>query len=782
MRKRVEAGAQDVVSRIRTVKGADYAVRSSAHRALIGGGWEGVREKRLAGLAKRRAAGPSPASKDPSTLRPLTIALYVTRYRSSVRQWPQVELLLERVNQIFSPAQITFQLTEPAECNRSVSYAKRCPFGDDIEHENEWLHLAMVPKLPDDLPVLPACGRCALISDKCSERNVAQALASLLGLRPTSEGLMATGHEEDFNQAQIQWMRWQAWLLQGQPVPLPLVTVPLWVYPVITPSTHHTQRTHQDMLDLVERANVVWQQAGVAFELVQWCGLQQQDLEDEQWTQALQPDGEPLQAIADLGPGALHLFLVRETAATWKLFPDPERALILMRDEVWREELPERSLAHALGMALGLTPVVGTDQLMCPYSQGTRLSAVEAARARERGLELTGGALDQTLGELALRSIEATVDPAPTELAMESFRVRLLLVRDAPGASRTNLAEAQDWLERVQQVWTQAAIRLEATLSEVTISESALEAAYPNPKGATSSRKASCAGLQKVPGYEANQLNLFVVHQLPVVGRPGQFQSYTSWSGARLVLVAENVPWHTPDKQLALAIAVGLSLKAGSQGPLSWLLRSRTPGLRLTSEQVAMARAGLRVAGKSAVTVSPPESHLKPASLLPAGLTPPPGALSGALRPGLTGPAPGPKSEGPLRLPIKLRLGLNCGLSEEQAQAQILAPEVWAAHDIRPEIVGCDRLEIPEAALHEACPDPASGRMPFNFGLMRLPGNDALAVNVIVVRQLPLGHTAIFPVTKMVLTDPQSLLSGLTELLGDDPHPAVTRFFPIGLR
>ncbi|MBT9583912.1 hypothetical protein IV102_11260 [bacterium] len=572
--------------------------RSSAHRALIGGGWEGARQARQAAMAKRLAAGP------PSTLRPLMVQLYVTRYRSSVRQWPQVARLLEQVNEIFGPAQIVFQLTEPAECNRSVSYANRCPFGADIDHEFEWLHLAMVPKLPDDLPVLPACGRCALISDKCSDRNVAQALGSLLGLLSSPEGLMSDGPGLELTRTEVQWARWQAWLLQGQPVPLPLVTLPVWVYPVITPAARHSQRSHAEVQELLERTNLVWQQAGLAFELAEWCALHEHDLGEEQWVQALQPDGQPLEALNQLNSRALHLFVVKEPAATWKVFPDENRRSLLIRDDLWRENLPERNLGHALGSLLGLPAVVGTDQLMCPYSQGTRLSATEAARARARGLEITGCQPDCGPDQLARLAIEEATDPPKAGLDPLPMTVHLLLVREARLASQQSLEEATLWLERVNRIWSQAAITVNATLAEVSVSDSTLEAVFPNPAGSTSTRKPSCAGLQKCAGYDPGVLNLFVLHQLPIAGREGQFQSYTSWPGARVVVLAESVAWHSPDKQLALALAVGLGLKASPKGPLTLLLSSRTPGLRFTSEHIAAARAGLSLT-RTAPAVAP---------------------------------------------------------------------------------------------------------------------------------------------------------------------------------
>lgn len=573
MRKKVEAGAVDVVSRIRTVKAQDYQPKSSAHRAAVGGPFEGARAAREAARLKRLAATPP----DPARLKPLTVALFVTRHRASIRQWSKVETLLQQINLLFEPAKIEFQLTEPAEFTRSVSFASRCPFEADLDHEFEWLHLAMVPKLPEDQPVLPACGRCALISDRCSDQAVAEALARLLG---SLEKL-------DFNWPQIQWLRWQTWLLQGQPVPLPLVRMPLWCYLVITPEAQHSQRNRAEVEQLLERANQIWLQAGLAFEMVNFCPLSEAHCPAERWQQALLPEPSALSELTGEGPRALHLFFLKERGANWICLPDQANHLVLVRDEMWREELPERRLAHALGTMLGLLSVSGEDQLMCPYTQGTRLSAAEATRARQRALSWSHGQPDLSMGELRKAQIEVA---PPPNLPPLDLKVNLFLLRDS---ALTTRPEAADWVERVNLILAQAGITVDAEIHEPTLSQAALEAALPNPPGAPSQRKATCAGLQKLPGYDPSRLNLFVAHQLPLHGRPDQFGSYTSWPAARVVLLAEKVDWHSPEKQLALALAVGSGQKASPTGPFGELLTSRTPGLRLTAEQALALRAAL---------------------------------------------------------------------------------------------------------------------------------------------------------------------------------------------
>ena len=213
MRRRTEMGDMDAVRRIPTVKGKDYNPRQNAFRLAVAQDlWSEASASRQDAQRKR---GPA----NPANRKPLNVQMFVTRYRSSVRQWPQIESLIERLNGLFGAPQIVFQLIEPAECNRSVSYAQRCPFGADLDHQYEWIHLGVVPRLPEEQPVLASCGRCLLISDRSSDADIARALARLFGLDPACD--------LNFDESQIQWLRWQAYLLQGQPVPLPLVSLPV---------------------------------------------------------------------------------------------------------------------------------------------------------------------------------------------------------------------------------------------------------------------------------------------------------------------------------------------------------------------------------------------------------------------------------------------------------------------------------------------------------------------------------------------------------------------------
>ena len=719
MRRRLEMGEMDAVRRIPTVKGKDYNPRQNAHRLAVEQDlWAEARPGRLEAQRKR---GPS----NPANRKPLNVQLFVTRYRSSVRQWPQIEALLDRLNQIFLKAQIVFQLIEPAECNRSVSYAQRCPFGHDLDHAYEWLHLAVVPRLPDELPVLTSCGRCCLISDRSQDQDVARILAQSLGLDPQID--------LDFREEHIQWLRWQAFLLQGQAVPLPLVSLPVWVYPVVTPDEFHSQRGLEGARQLLERVNLIWLQAGITLELAGCCPLHQHDLGSEAWEQALSPAAEPLLPITRFGRHSLHFPLIRAVPVPWSCFAFPEQRLCLIRDGV-----TTLSVAQALGRLLGLTEVAGLDQLMSVGAEGNRLGADEVRRARQRAQELTGQAVDTPILEITRRARDQWL--APEVAAERPVEFNLILLRGPDTASRLTLQQAEEWLQEVAGIWRQAGILLHGHLIEAEVTQGAVEAAYPNPGGP---RKPSCAGLTRLPGYVAGRYNLCVLHQLPVVNKVDQFQAYLHWPGPRLTLLAEEYAGHGQVKQLALALAVAWGVKPGT-GSFERLLTRGSQGIRLGEEDRAAVLSAL-----AGPTFAPPS--------LPAARPQLP--LLGA------GKA--------LSLPIKLRRVLNpthaCALSVAEVVARLEDCSFWQQANIQLRIVDSDEVEVSDAALCESFPVAPGGvapRIPFNFGLLRLPGNDPVSINLLLVGQMPGGNFSSFSLSKMVVADPNCAAAGVAHLLG----------------
>ncbi|MBN9416656.1 MAG: hypothetical protein J0I12_14520 [Candidatus Eremiobacteraeota bacterium] len=721
MRKRTEMGEMDAVRRIPTVKGKDYNPRQNAYRlAVEQDDWAGARPARLEAQRKRAPA-------NPANRKPLNVQLFVTRYRSSVRQWAQIEGLLERLNELFAAPQIVFQMIEPAECNRSVSYAQRCPFGADLDHEYEFLHMGVVPRLPEEMPVLTSCGRCFLISDRSSDENIARALAQLLGLEP--------GAELDFTETQIQWLRWQAFLLQGQPVPLPLVGVPVWAYPVVTPDDFHSQRGLEQIRQFLEKVNLIWLQAGVCLELAGCCPLHRDDLDSAGWEQAVTPEVEPLLPLLQFGPQALHLPMIRGVPVPWSCFAFPSQRVAIVRDGI-----TPLSAAQAVGRLLGLSEVAGVDQLMSGGAEGNRLSVDESRRARQRALELTGLAEDAPLREVTRQARRQWLAPArPLERTIE---FQLILLRGPDSASRQTLEDARNWVGEAAAIWAQAGIELRANLSEAEVAQAAVEAAYPNPGGA---RKPSCSGLTRLPAYRAGSYNLCVLQHLPVVNKPEQFQAYLNWPGPRLTLLAEDFPAHGRAKQLALALAVAWGVKAGS-GSFERLLTRSSQGLRVDETDLSAVFGAL--AGPSFQPVAQPAVR-----------------SAGQL----------------LTLPVKLRRVKNAVYGSQAIQedltAGILSEPFWEQANIRLQFLECDEVEVSDAALQESFPSqPGSGapRLPFNFGLLRLSGHHPLALNLLLVESVPGGLFSSFPLSKMVLAEARSASAGMAQLLGVNLGQPVT--------
>ncbi|MFN8610338.1 MAG: hypothetical protein U0931_22565 [Vulcanimicrobiota bacterium] len=713
MRKRTEMGEIDAVKRVPNVKGRDYIPRQNAHRlAVLDDQWASARTARIEAQRKR---GPS----NPANRKPLNVQLYVTRYRSALRSWAQLESLVERLNEIFSPPQLVFQVVEPAECNRSVSYAQRCPFGSDLDHQFEWLHVAAVPRLPDELPVLTSCGRCLLISDRSQDADIARGLAQLLGLDP--------GCGPDFSEQEIQWLRWGAFLLQGQPVPLPLVSLPVWAYPVVTPDDFHSQRNFEQIQQLLERVNLVWLQAGVSLELAGCCPLHRHDLGEQAWEQAVTPSAEPLLGLTQFGPRALHLPMIRAVPAPWSCFAYPEHRLAIVRDGV-----TPLSVAQGLGRLLGLNQVDGVDQLMSFGAEGNRLSNDEARRARQRCLLLSGLKQDAPILEVTRAARRDWLAPASS--GRRAIEFQLILLRGPDTACQLTLEEAQVWLEEVGEVWQQAGIELRPCLSQAEVAQGAVEAAYPNPGG---ERKPSCSGLTRLTDYRSGSYNLCVLQRLPVLHKVDQFQAYLNWPGPRLTLLGADFPAHGRVKQLALALAVAWGVKPG-EGAFHRLLTRGTQGLRLDPADCEAVQA----------------------------------ALAG---PTFQAAVPTRRSEAtePLRLPIKLRRVVNdqngCLVSADEAARRLCSHPFWEQSNIQPTIVESDELEVPAAALQESYASPAGSlapRIPFNFGLLRLSGHHPQAVNLLLVGAVPGGNSSTFALSRMVLADADCATAGLAQMLG----------------
>lgn len=702
MRRRADASDPDAVRRVSGLKSNEaMGLARNAYRKNLDleGDWREARRQRLAAMEKRAAAPPA----DTSNRKPLPLVLFVTRHRASVRNWQALEKLLEFANEQFAAAQLVWKLTEPAEVIRSVSFAQRCPLEQDLDHELEWFQLILVGKLAEDRPVLAACGRCCLIPDRCSPEDVVQALGQLLGIE-----------ELTFSEEQIQWMRWQAWLQQGHAVPLPVQVVPVWCYRIDTPDSMASQLRSDQVEEMLGRANLYFQQAGLCFEFRGWYRLYQEEISLEEWEAARPPLGDPPESLTRFGRHCLHLVFCH-TGAGWSYFPHPDKGLALLQDAI-----TERALAQCLGNLLGLIPTTGVDQLMTPVAEGTRLSCWEQATLRKWAQERTGHGPDTPMGRLRPTWLQESLESgAPPEPSLPVV-LQLLLVRGPSEASRQSLAEAQAWLEDSAQILAQAGITLQATVLEVTLSEAVLEAAYPNLAGAQTTRKPSCAGLLGCPAYDNSALNVFVLHRLPVASAPGQYRPYLNWPGPKVSLVAESFQDHPKEKQLALALAVLWGLKARPAGARMELLTTQGWGLHLNDSDRTALRATL-----SGLPLQPARPTVR------------------------------------LRLLVRLIRG-SCRWSVEEARQQLLSSPLWRQHGIEPEILDCSCLEVPPAALQEAL--PGGLKFPMCFGLMRLPGYDATAINLFVAGEV--GENAVFSVSKLALVSQQRMVEGALSASG----------------
>lgn len=554
MRKRVESGATDPITRVLSQTAPETPQRINAHRLAIGqASWESSREKRLTALQKRLLQPPAPI--DPATRRPLQLPVYVTRYRSSVRQWPAIRQLLEEINQWLAPAQIVLQLSEPGECNRSVN-SRHCPFEEDIDHNYEWIHLATVSKLPEDRPMVMSCGRCCLVPDRADGLHVARAICQLLGQEiPEGEGL-------ELCEEHIQWMRWEVWLLQGQPVPLPLLTLGVWGYGLVASGS---QRKAHQLRSLLEEANQYWLQAGIAWELLGWTQLQASDYPghqlDEAWLQ------EHLPGLK--WPYCQGLCL-KDPEADWKVRSQAEALWFCLEDRFERTDA--RQLAHHLGKLLGLSDALGKDQLLCPFShQGNRLSALEISRARRA----SGQQVDRSPLEVRCQLQTQLLKPAPSEAETLPIPLRVTLVRGPQHQAHLSLQEARRVLDLVASIWAQAGLELKIALDEGHFADW---------------NRSTLIGH---PGYQGKDLHLFWLHQIPVEGKPGMVQPYLHSAASHLVLLAESYAGLNPEKNFCLALASCWGLKAQTTLPFPRLLNHRSAGLELAPEEIDKVREHL---------------------------------------------------------------------------------------------------------------------------------------------------------------------------------------------
>ncbi len=699
------------IKKVGSVSATDGVARVNAYRAAMSArDWGQVTRARLEGPGAQPGVQLKAPSAPPD--RALTLPLYLTRHPQSQRGWSEVELLLKRLAEIFAPARLSFALQEPYDGFRSLD-GENCPFQEDLDHEYDWLHLALVEKLPGDLPVLPSCGRCLLVPDRCDDREIAKSLAGALGLGGSAEGLMSAGTGLGLNADEVAWLRLQAGVLLGEELAPPTITVPLWVYEVEEPLPFKTLRTQPEMRQLLERVNTVWRQAGIQFDLYNWCHLGEQDLDAQGWQRVVDGAMDQLAPLSQYGPRALHVFLASRMPA--ELLLARAQATLVVADQLKVERT--RKLAAALGRLLGLQALAGKDQLLSD-GQGFRLSAPECVRARQGARERLRNRQDATVAQpRSLAALQEEVATPPAELEEIRVPVRIILLRGNGDASRQTLEEAAHWLEGVNTIWSQAGIRLQAFgLYEYSVSAEDLEKVYPNAIDYHGERKPNCGALTRAPGYDPRMLNLFVVHQLPVHGAKAQVTTSTSWSGCELVLLSERYPPYSKEKQLALALARYWGLKTDPQGPFYRLLTPRTVGVRLTAAQVQEARAALQ---KRAPQIQLPSG----ASSLPL-----------------------------LCLPVKLHLVQNAGngtpLDATMAAALLEeANAIYAQAGIAWVLNSCEKVSLGDAALKSVY--PIDRKIPTDHKvsaepLAALSSYDRNCVNLFLTQKIPYANSTLF--------------------------------------
>lgn len=700
------------IKKVGAVSATDGAARVNAYRAALSArDWGQVTRARLEGPGPQPQVG-SKAQHSPAESPLLTLPLYVTRHPQSQRGWSEVDRLVKRLGEIFAPARIRFGLQDPSDGSRPLD-GENCPFQEDLDHEYDWLHLALVEKLPGDLPVQPSCGRCLVVADRCDDREIARSLAKVLGLSGSAEGLMSAGTGLGLNADEVAWLRLQAGVLLGEDVAPQTITVPLWVYEVEEPLPFKTSRTQPEVRQLLERVNTVWRQAGIQFDLYNWCHLGEQDLDAQGWQRVVDGAMDQLAPLSQYGPRALHVFLASRMPA--ELLLARAQATLVVADQLKVERT--RKLAAALGRVLGLQALSGKDQLLSD-GEGFRLSAPECVRARQGARERLRNRQDATVAQpRSLAALQEEVAAPPAELEEIRVPVRMILLRGNADASRQTLEEAAHWLEGVNTIWSQAGIRLQAFgMYEHTLSAEEMEKIYPNAFEYKGDRKPNCGALTRAAGYDPRMLNLFVVHQLPIHGVKAQVTTSQSWSGCDLVLLSERYPPYSKEKQLALALARYWGLKTDPQGPFYRLLTPRTVGVRLTDAQVQEARAALQ--------------KRSPQMQLPSGVS----------------------SLPLLCLPVKLHLVQNAanGTPLDATMAAALLEEanlIYAQAGIAWVLKDCEKTSVSDEALRSAYPidrKVATEHKVSGEPLAALPSYDRTCVNLFLTQKIPYANSTLF--------------------------------------
>lgn len=554
--------------------------------AMMARTWGMTEHRPATGQQRVPAAPPPPPPKEPERL---VLPLFITREEKSQRSWDQALHLVERINSIFAPAKVTLELFEPGECETIPEPQGFCPFAEELDHAAEFLHVALVADLPGDQPQLASCGRCCLIPDRCDDRSAARAVAQLLGLTPVrnvniTERLMSTsGSGLELSPGERQWLRWHAGTLIGVRLPISDLKIPVWAYAV----EGRTRRTEPELRQILDKVNVVWEQAGMGFELVNWCHLREDEFKDA----ALQGDLALLAPVVSHAPRSLHLFLVDFPGG--EVRSDFKHGLALIPDELKGSRT--WALGRAFGLLLGLSPVAGEDQLMGPNDEGFRLHALEIVHSRGQArLQLERTNPTQVAARPAPVA-PAVSQPAAAALEMLTVPVRLHLVRGNELAATLTPDGARQLVADANAVWASSGVRCEVqSLHEPSLSLDVMKEHWPTHQDAPDKdRKPTWTSLGGLSGYDPRVLNIFLVKKIKFHGRETSLGGFQYWRGHKVLVVAEEYPKHTLQKQLALSLGLFWGLTFDLKGPVDRLTSWQTPGTTVTPAERDTVRAGL---------------------------------------------------------------------------------------------------------------------------------------------------------------------------------------------
>ena len=523
---------------------------------------------------KRSARGPAAPPTRTTVVRPtvevetkpvdsvLELPLYVTLAPGATKERAALEELVEQAGRYFKPARLRFKILDPCRAEGTLPPGVDCPFHGDLDHTEEWLHLLLVP---DEEALQFSCGRCFTLPDSASAHVLAQTLGKVLGLEPVPqigfEERLMSGRGAKLSVKECLWLRAQAGQMMGDSYSLPLITVPLWGYPVDSPESLRSKRSRQEFASMLEGANRIWQQAGIEFQLEAWCALGGNDLSED-----VDLEGDAWAGLVRHAPQALHCFFLQEPTNSWHLSPEPDSGLVLISDALRKGR--GRGLAQGLGILLGLEPVSGPDQLLCQEGIGRRLSSTEVRRARNVAVELRYKRLESE--PEASSTVEVVAAPV-IKVVKVPLRVHL--------GRNISAEQASDWMRKVGDIFAPVPVELQVTFHTWTEPESLLEF----PGADQSNLERVWQPMRGAPDYQAWALNVFLVDEIRT---PAGRHSYVLCPFFNALLVGRLFGRHTPVKQVALALAAFWGLGLETDGPYYRLMNWNGTGVRLSPSEI----------------------------------------------------------------------------------------------------------------------------------------------------------------------------------------------------